>query len=67
MKKIPIKAAKEIAEKYGYDQVIVYARKTGDIKPHGEHITTYGKNKDHCNAAAQIGNFLKYKIIGWTK
>jgi hypothetical protein len=68
MKPIPIKAAQEIAEKYGYDQVIVYARKVGaNPDPHGEHMTTYGVDKEHCSCAAKIGNFLKYKIMGWEK
>jgi len=67
MKKIPIKAAQEIAEKYGYDQVIIYARKVGENPdPHGEHLTTYGINKQHCDVAAQIGNHLKYKVFGWS-
>ena len=66
MKRIPIKAAQHIAETYGYDQVMIYARKVGDEPaPHGEHMTTYGVNKAHCNAMAQIGNFLKTKIMGW--
>jgi len=63
MKPIPIKAAKEIAEKYGYDQVIVFARKVGENGR--EHMTTYGKDKEHCSVAARIGDFLKYKIMGW--
>lgn len=66
MKPIPISAARQIAEKYGYDQVIVYARKVGETpSPHGEHMTTYGVDKAHCGAAAKIGDFLKYKIMGW--
>ena len=68
MKKIPIKAAQEIAEKYGYDQVIIYARKVGDAPdPHGEHMTTYGVNKAHCEVAARIGDYLKYDVFGWVK
>ena len=66
MKEIPIHAARSIAEYYGYDQVIIIARKVGsDPDPHGEHVTTYGRNMDHCNAAARIGDFLKHKIMGW--
>src|ERR1017187_5291804 len=66
MKRIPIKAAKEIAEKYGYDQVVIIARKVGeDPEPHGEHVTTYGRTKEHCAVAAQIGNFLTTKVMGW--
>jgi len=63
IKPIPIKAGKEIAEKYGYDQIIIIGRKTG--QDGCEHVTTYGVNKTHCDVAAQIGNFLKYKIMGW--
>ena len=44
MKPIPISAAKHIAEKYDYDQVIIIARKVGDG---GEHCTTYGRDKDN--------------------
>ena len=62
MKKIPIKAAKKISDKYGYDQVIIVARAVG----FGEHVTTYGKDKVHCDVAAKIGDFLKYKIMGWS-
>ena len=65
MKRIPIKAAERIAKDYGYDQVIVYARRVG--AGGGEHMTTYGVNKIHCDVAARIGDFLKYKIMGWTK
>ena len=61
MKNIPIKAAEEIAKKYGYDQVIIVARAIGE----GEHVTTYGRDKANCDVAAHIGNFLKYKIMGW--
>jgi len=62
---IPISTAKNIAEKYDYDQVFIFARKTGDGGI--EHMTTYGASKEHCKIAAQIGNFLKYKIMGWEK
>lgn len=61
MKSIPIAAAQEIAGKYGYDQIVVIGRAVGE----GEHVTTYGKDKENCDAAAQIGDFLKFKIMGW--
>jgi hypothetical protein len=65
LKRIPIKAAKLIADEYGYDQVIIYARKVGaDPDPHGEHLTTYGVTKVHCQVAAEIGSRLK-KLFGW--
>ena len=63
MKRIPIKAAREISQKYDYDQVIIIARKVGDKG--GEHVTTYGKNKVHCKIAAGIGNYVKYEIMKW--
>lgn len=62
MKEIPISAAKKIAIDYGYDQVVVYARKVGDNG--GEHMTTYGVDKVHCGVAAKMGDVLK-KFMGW--
>ena len=65
MKPIPIDVAKCIADKYDYDQVVIIAR---DCKPGGgEHVTTYGVNKEHCSVAAKIGDFLKFKVMGWVK
>lgn len=61
MKSIPVSAAKKIADDYDYDQVVVIARKVGV----GEHVTTYGKTKEHCGVAARVGNFIKHKIMGW--
>jgi len=63
MKDIPISAAKDVAKKYGYDQVMIYARKVGNDG--GEHMTTYGVNAAHCTAMAKIGNYLKHKIMKW--
>jgi hypothetical protein len=66
VKRIPIRAAEKIARDYGYDQVIIMARRCHDSpEPHGEHVTTYGRNKEHCDAAARTGEFLKHKIAGW--
>lgn len=62
MKPIPIAAAKRIAKDYGYEQVVIYARKTGDSG--GEHMTTYGINKIHCDVAASMGRTLKH-FMGW--
>lgn len=63
MKPIPIHAARHIAEYYGYDQVVIIARKVGDKG--GEHCTTYGRDKANCDVAARIGDFLKFKVMGW--
>lgn len=65
MKPIPISAAEKIAKAYGYDQVIVIARK---VDPDGgEHVTTYGINPENCKAASLIGDHLKYNVMGWPK
>lgn len=65
MKRIPISAAERIAKEYGYDQVVIIARKVGEHpEPHGEHVTTYGINKEHCDSAAKQGVALK-KFMGW--
>lgn len=65
MRRIPIAAAKRIAEEYGYDQVVIYARKVGDDPdPHGEHLTTYGATKVHCAVAAKISERLQ-QFMGW--
>ena len=63
MTPIPISAAKAIAESYGYDQVIIIARKVGEGGH--EHCTTYGVNKEHCDVAARCGDFLKYEVMEW--
>lgn len=60
---IPISAAKEIAINFGYDQVIIVARKTGESG--GEHVTTYGKNQNHCKISARVGAFLKNEVMKW--
>lgn len=63
-KRIPISAAAHIAKEYGYDQVLIYARKTGDGG--GEHLTTYGVNKEHCASMAKQSEVLQ-KFMGWKK
>jgi hypothetical protein len=63
MKRIPIAAAERVAKQYGYDQVVIVARKVGDGG--GDHVTTYGVDADNCDVAGRIGTFLKSKIMGW--
>lgn len=65
MKPIPVTVAEAIAKEYGYDQIIIYARRPGDDPaPHGEHMTTYGSTKQHCLIAARMGAKLKH-LMGW--
>lgn len=58
---IPIEAAQHIAEAYGYDQVIIIARKVGGP----EHVTTYGVDGANAGVAARIGAFIRHKIMLW--
>ena len=60
--RVPIRAAENIAKDYGYDQVVIIARKVGENGV--EHCTTYGVDKANCDVAARIGDFLKYKVMG---
>ncbi len=64
VKPIPISAAQRIAETYGYHQVVIMARVTGDVEGADEHITTYGINVQHCRVAAMMGDKLK-QIAQW--
>ena len=64
MKPIPISAAKFIAKTFGYDQVVIYARKVGKGPNSGEHLTTYGVNEEHCKIASLIAETLK-RFMGW--
>ena len=64
MKPIPITEARQIAERFGYDQVVIVARKVGDDTG-GEHVTTYGADPANCEVAARIGTTLKHHLMGW--
>lgn len=67
MKPIPISAAKEIAEKYGYDQIIIYARRVDtEDETGGEHMTSYGVDEAHCAAAQLIAHHLQKDKMNWT-
>jgi len=60
---IPISSAKQMADNYNYDQIIILGRRVG--KDGEETLTTYGKTKKHCGVAAMIGKFLKDKVFKW--
>lgn len=67
MSPIPIAAARRIAEDYGYDQVVIVARRVGEAPEHGEHCTTYGVDKANCDVAARIGDFFKHELMKWPR
>ena len=62
MKKIPIKAGKQFAEKYKKDQVIILSWSRGDNMT---WVTTYGRTIEDCDQAAQAGKKLKKDFLGW--
>jgi len=60
-KNVPISTARDIAERFGKDQVIIV---TWD-KTHGRtHVTTYGKTVEESDQAAKGGNLVK-RALGW--
>lgn len=62
MKRLPIKAAKDISKQYEQDQVIVL---TLDKKDNLIHIVTYGKTIEDCEKASTCGNKLKREFLKW--
>lgn len=61
-RRIPIKTAKNIARKYRYDQVIILALNNAKNR---QHVTTFGKTVVDADQAAQGGNYIKRKFLGW--
>lgn len=60
---IPPRVGRNIAKEFGVDQVIIITRKIGTDG--GESCTTYGVGKENSDAADAIGEFFKYKVMGW--
>ena len=58
-KRMPVKSAKEVADKYCCRQVIICAW-DGDLT----HVVTYGKSQEDC-AQAAIGGALMKKTMEW--
>lgn len=58
---MPIKSLKELANKYKYDVVVVYA---WDDYNKMQHIATWGRSIKQCDQAAQWGNMMK-DALGW--
>lgn len=59
--KIPIVAARRIADEYGQSQVIMV---TFDKTTGLTHVITYGATAEDCRQAADGGNFIK-RALGW--
>lgn len=60
---LPIVAARRIARLYGFHQVVIVARRVGEGGV--EVVTTYGVDAENCDVARRIGEFFKYKLMGW--
>ena len=58
---ITINMAKDISEKSGYDEVVIFGYNPKSGK---QHITTYGVTIEQCKDAAKAGNYLK-KALNW--
>jgi ribosome-binding protein aMBF1 (putative translation factor) len=56
---IPVKALKEISQKYGYGHIICFATK-GKM----QYVATYGTTIQACDEAAQFGDKMK-DGLGW--
>ena len=66
IKRVPIAAAKRLAKQYGYEQVIIIARKVSRDS-HGGSMATYGTTRKHCDEAADVGNSMVERILHWEK
>lgn len=63
--RIPISDAEKIAKNRGYDQIIVFARRIDRPDEKGvEWMTTYGRNRTHCDIAKRIGHYFLDVIEG---
>jgi hypothetical protein len=58
--RLPIKALRELAKRYGYSHVVAYAY---DAKNKMQHIATWGRTIYECDQAAQFGNFMKDALL----
>lgn len=56
-KRVPIKAAKDVSEKYNLKQVLLIGWDGENV-----HVVTYGKTKADCEAAAKAQDFWKGSI-----
>jgi hypothetical protein len=65
MQPIPISSAQEVADRYGYDQVVIIGRRVGsEPDPCGEHVTTFGAEPTHSHVAAAAGRSLQ-RFMRW--
>jgi len=63
MKRLPIKAAKEVAEKYNQAQVILVC---WDKESGLTHVVSFGKSLQDCEQAAKGANIVK-RALGFSE
>jgi LmbE family N-acetylglucosaminyl deacetylase len=54
--RLPIKALRDLGNKYRYSVVVVYA---WDAENEMQHIATWGRSITECDQAAQFGDMMK--------
>jgi len=65
MKRIPIKAAKDVAKKYGMSRVVLVFFESDENQQLGpQHVVTWGRTYRDCVEAARLGNRFK-RVLGW--
>ena len=62
MRRLPIKAARDLSDQYGLSHVILYARDHSGKY----HVVTFGRSTEQAGEAADYGNQMK-AYFGWPK
>lgn len=60
--RVPIRAAKQIAQEFNQSHVILFCYGPNDTS----HVVTYGRTTENSDQAATFGNKLK-KALGWPR
>lgn len=64
---IPPQEAARLCEMYGYDQIIIIARRIGQDYNAHEAVTTCGADRENSEAARLIGEHFKYNVMKWKR
>ena len=61
-KRVPIKAAKDVAQAFEKDQVVIVSWDEGTGTT---WVTSYGRTQADCALAANLANMIKKTVLGW--
>jgi len=63
-KEIPIIKAEEIADEYGYDQVVILGLRESEDKPNWYHgwKTTFNRDKKKCKFLGKVADILAWNF-----